>query len=220
MRHLGGDVEGDRDVGGGGLPREADGVVEENLVGSGLDDQGRQAGQVSLPARCSRRISLRPGLAGQRSRAGSPPSNHYRNPAGRRATPRLAARQVRSRHQIMVIRATGPGLPKVSMALTRRARSLDQEQRGSRASQSGARALVMGAAPSRDSDRCARSTRHQGKRLSPGPGDLRPAPRPPSGPRHSPGRTTGRDARLQRAGGVIGVLLERAECGRSRRVSW
>jgi hypothetical protein len=29
-----------------GLSREPEGVVEENLVGSGLDDQGRQAGQV------------------------------------------------------------------------------------------------------------------------------------------------------------------------------
>jgi hypothetical protein len=47
VRHPGGDVEGDLDVGGGGLSREADGVVEENLVGSGLDDQGRQAGQIS-----------------------------------------------------------------------------------------------------------------------------------------------------------------------------
>ena len=46
MRHPRGDVEGDLDVGGGGLPREADGVVEENLVRSGLDDQGRQAGQI------------------------------------------------------------------------------------------------------------------------------------------------------------------------------
>ena len=44
--HPGGDVEGDLDVGGGGLLREADGVIEENLVSSGLDDQGRQAGQV------------------------------------------------------------------------------------------------------------------------------------------------------------------------------
>ena len=43
--HPRGDVEGDLDVGGGGLLREADGVVEENLVTSGLDDQGRQAGQ-------------------------------------------------------------------------------------------------------------------------------------------------------------------------------
>src|SRR6185312_6942139 len=46
VRHPGGDVEGDLDVGGGGLPREADGVVEENLVRSRLNDQGRQAGQV------------------------------------------------------------------------------------------------------------------------------------------------------------------------------
>jgi len=46
VRHPGGDVEGDLDVGGGGLSRQADGVVEENLVGSGLDDQRRQAGQV------------------------------------------------------------------------------------------------------------------------------------------------------------------------------
>jgi hypothetical protein len=46
VRHAGGDVEGDLDVGGGGLLGEADGVVEEDLVGSGLDDQGRQAGQV------------------------------------------------------------------------------------------------------------------------------------------------------------------------------
>src|SRR5215207_6251944 len=44
--HPGGDVEGDLDIGGGGLSGEADGVVEENLVTSGLDDQGRQAGQL------------------------------------------------------------------------------------------------------------------------------------------------------------------------------
>src|SRR5882672_9694899 len=44
--HPTGDVEDDLDVGGDGLTREADGVVEENLVTSGLDDQGRQAGQV------------------------------------------------------------------------------------------------------------------------------------------------------------------------------
>ena len=44
--HAGGDVERELDVGAGGLLREADGVVEENLVSSGLDDQGRQAGQV------------------------------------------------------------------------------------------------------------------------------------------------------------------------------
>ena len=32
VRHLGGQVEGDRDVGGGGLLREADGVVQEDLA--------------------------------------------------------------------------------------------------------------------------------------------------------------------------------------------
>src|SRR5450432_2047713 len=40
------DFERDFDVGTGGLSREADGVVEENLVTTGLNDQGRQAGQV------------------------------------------------------------------------------------------------------------------------------------------------------------------------------
>jgi hypothetical protein len=42
VRYSGGNVEGDLDVSGGGLPGEADGVVEEDLVGSGLDDQGRR----------------------------------------------------------------------------------------------------------------------------------------------------------------------------------
>ena len=46
VRHPRSDVEDDLDVGGGGLPREADGVIEQDLVASGLDDQGRQAGQV------------------------------------------------------------------------------------------------------------------------------------------------------------------------------
>ena len=45
VRHPGGDVEGDLDVGGGGPAGEADGVVEEDLVGADLDDQGRQAGR-------------------------------------------------------------------------------------------------------------------------------------------------------------------------------
>ncbi|MEA2550510.1 MAG: hypothetical protein QOE25_279, partial [Actinomycetota bacterium] len=44
--HSGDDVEGDLDVGRGGLSREADRVVEEYLVTSGLDDQRRQAGQL------------------------------------------------------------------------------------------------------------------------------------------------------------------------------
>ena len=55
MRHPGGDVEGDLDVSGGGLPGEADGVIEENLVSSGLDDQGRQAGQIGR-ASCRERV--------------------------------------------------------------------------------------------------------------------------------------------------------------------
>jgi hypothetical protein len=38
---------GDLDADGDGLLPEADGVVEENLVSSGLDDQGRQAGHVA-----------------------------------------------------------------------------------------------------------------------------------------------------------------------------
>jgi hypothetical protein len=46
VRHPGSDVEGDLDVGGGGLPRQADRVVEENLVRAGLDNEGRQPGQV------------------------------------------------------------------------------------------------------------------------------------------------------------------------------
>ena len=46
VRHGWGDVEGDLDVGDSGVACEADGVVEEDFVGSDLDDQGRQAGQV------------------------------------------------------------------------------------------------------------------------------------------------------------------------------
>jgi hypothetical protein len=38
VRYPRSDVEGDSDVGGGGLLREADGVVEEHLVSSGLND--------------------------------------------------------------------------------------------------------------------------------------------------------------------------------------
>jgi hypothetical protein len=44
--HPRGDLQRDLDVGGGGLSREADCVVKEDLVTSGLDDQGRQARQV------------------------------------------------------------------------------------------------------------------------------------------------------------------------------
>lgn len=46
VRHPRSDIEGDAHVSGGGSLGEADGVVEEHLVGSGLDDEGWQAGQV------------------------------------------------------------------------------------------------------------------------------------------------------------------------------
>jgi hypothetical protein len=46
VRNSRGDVEGDVDVGEGSLLGETEGVVEENLVSPGLDDQRRQAGQV------------------------------------------------------------------------------------------------------------------------------------------------------------------------------
>ena len=52
-----------------------------------------------------------------------------------------------------MIRATGPGAPKVLMVLTPGARGLQQELGVPRAFGSRARALVMGTAPSRDSDR-------------------------------------------------------------------
>jgi hypothetical protein len=45
--HPRGDVERDLDVGGGGLSREADSVVEENLVRSGL----RAGNRVEKPCR-------------------------------------------------------------------------------------------------------------------------------------------------------------------------
>src|SRR5690242_6771490 len=44
--HPRGDVEDDLDVGGGSYTGEADGVIEEDLVRPGLDDQGRQAGEI------------------------------------------------------------------------------------------------------------------------------------------------------------------------------
>jgi hypothetical protein len=43
VRHPRSDVERDLDVRGGGLLGQPNGVVEEDLVTSGLDDQGRQA---------------------------------------------------------------------------------------------------------------------------------------------------------------------------------
>jgi len=63
------DVEGDLGVGDSGLPGQADGVVEEDLVRSGLDDQGRQARQVGEDGAdkaesgvASRRVVRDPGL--------------------------------------------------------------------------------------------------------------------------------------------------------------
>jgi len=87
VRHPRGDVEGDFDVGGGGSLREADGVVQENLVASGLDDQGRQAGQVSEyradeaeTSVLARRIVADPGLEGlpAEKRVGPPLGFHGR----------------------------------------------------------------------------------------------------------------------------------------------
>ena len=46
VRHLRGDFERDRDVSDRGCSREANGVVEQDLVAPALDDQLRQAGQV------------------------------------------------------------------------------------------------------------------------------------------------------------------------------
>ena len=54
------DVERELDVGGGGSLREADGVVEEDLVRSGLDDQGRQAGQVGEYGADQAKTGVRP----------------------------------------------------------------------------------------------------------------------------------------------------------------
>ena len=47
VRHPRSDVKRDVDIGNGSLSGEADGVIEENLVGSSLDDQRRQARQIS-----------------------------------------------------------------------------------------------------------------------------------------------------------------------------
>src|SRR5712691_3262936 len=60
----------------------------------------------SLAARCSRRISLRLGWLAALQLA-RPCQSAAEISAGRRATTRLAARQVRRRHRITVIRATG-----------------------------------------------------------------------------------------------------------------
>lgn len=46
MTDLGGDVEGDGDVVGGGSGGQSGGVVREHLVGAGLHEQCRQAGEI------------------------------------------------------------------------------------------------------------------------------------------------------------------------------
>jgi hypothetical protein len=43
MRYLGDQIKGDRDISRGGSLREADGIVQEDLVRARLDDQGWQA---------------------------------------------------------------------------------------------------------------------------------------------------------------------------------
>src|ERR1700722_17731232 len=74
VRYSRSDVERDLDVGDDGLLCEAYGVVEENLVSSGLDEQRRQAGQVgeygadeAKSGVLSRRVVADPGLEGFRA---------------------------------------------------------------------------------------------------------------------------------------------------------
>ncbi len=115
VRHPGGDVEGDLDVGGGGLSRQADGDVEENLVASGLDDERRQAGQVgeygadeASSGVLSRRI------------AGDPELQEF--PLSSGSTPRLVSMvvpaRVRSAYGDMTKAAAGSGSP-CSRAVTK-----------------------------------------------------------------------------------------------------
>ena len=106
--HAGRDVEGDLDVRGGGSPREADGVVEEHLVTSGLDDQGRQAGQVgeyradeAERGVLSRRVVGDPGL--ERSGLSSGSTS--------RLVSMLAPARVRSTYGDMTKAAAGRGSP-------------------------------------------------------------------------------------------------------------
>ena len=106
--HPRGDVERDLDVGGGGLLREADGVVEENLVTSGLDDQGRQAGQVgedradqAKSGVLSRRVVGDSGLEGSRLISGSTS----------RLVSMVAPARVRSAYGDMTKAAAGRGSP-------------------------------------------------------------------------------------------------------------
>jgi hypothetical protein len=202
VRHPGGDVQGDRDV---GTPPSA-AAVTVTSAGSGCAEAssrsrrrcsltsmptGRLTGagsrRGSLSARCSRRISLRLESARQHPRRARPCQSAAEFPAVWRATFSLAARQVTRRHQIMVIRATGPGAPKVLMVLTPGDRGLEQEQgvrRGRRPARrhrrcGGSRHAVPG--PGRRAARrgCARGlgTRAgRGQRVArdPAPGSARP----------------------------------------------
>src|SRR3984885_1961623 len=59
-----------------------------------------------LAARCSRRISLRLGLAWEGPHGDSPMQSAAESPAGRRVTARLAGRQVRRPHRIKVTRVS------------------------------------------------------------------------------------------------------------------
>ena len=101
-------------------------------------------------------------------------SRRCRNfPPGRRVATRVAARQVRRRHQITVIHATGPGAPTVLMVRTPGDGGRQQEQgspgRASRvrSHRSWERHLLVTVIG------CARGTCHQGERRSPEPGDWR-----------------------------------------------
>ena len=60
VRDAGGDVEGDGAVGDSGLPGEADGVVEEDLVSSDLDDRRLRRRPVWLRSRSHRRAAAAP----------------------------------------------------------------------------------------------------------------------------------------------------------------
>jgi hypothetical protein len=110
-------------------------------------DAGSRRG--SLPVRCSRTISLRPGWLGSAPRRARACRTTAEIRAGRRAATTLAARQVRKRHQITVIHRTRPGGTESLNGRDPAARRLDQEQEALRASGPGASALVTRTATSR-----------------------------------------------------------------------
>jgi hypothetical protein len=71
------DVERDLDIGDGGLSRETNGVVEENLVTSGLDAQSSSG------------VALRRKTASQAHGYGLPGPRRYKRPQTGPARPRL-----------------------------------------------------------------------------------------------------------------------------------